>query len=107
LCLVWTCVDENINLPLWHCHLVSANDYRRHEDSPRIWTSTNPWKISAGFTCISSTREDYVAAIDRLKASAPSETKATAKMNKQELGHLALIKLLEERIEKIDIEIAV
>jgi hypothetical protein len=75
-------------------------------DSPRLYTSTNPWKITATFQTISSTREEYIATIEKLKASAPSEPKK-GKRTKPEQSHLALIAALENRIELIDAELNV
>lgn len=63
--------------------------------------------MAASFQTISSTREEYIATIESLRASAPSEPKANEKRSKIEQGHLALIKALEDRIEVIDHEIAV
>ena len=76
-------------------------------DSPRLYTSTNPWKITATFHTISSTREEYIATIDSLKASAPSEPKKGQKRTKLEQSHLALIVSLEKRIDIIDAELNV
>jgi hypothetical protein len=76
-------------------------------DSPRLYTSSNPWKISATFHTISSTREEYIATIESLKASAPSEPKKGQKRSKLEHSHVALIATLENRIEAIDAELNV
>jgi hypothetical protein len=75
-------------------------------DSPRIYVSTNPWKVSATFQTISSTREEYVATIEILKASS-STGKEGAKKSKTEANHIELIRLLEDRLENIDAELAV
>ena len=74
--------------------------------SPRLYVSTNPWKITATFQTISSTREEYVATIDRLRASAP-KLKESQRGTKIELAHLALITDLEKRLEAIDAELTV
>ena len=76
-------------------------------DSPRLYTSTNPWKITATFHTISSTREEYIATIEDLKASAPPERKKGQKRTKPEQSHLALIAALEKRIEVVDAELNV
>lgn len=76
-------------------------------DSPRLYTSTNPWKITATFHTISSTREEYIATIENLKASAPPDPKKGQKRTKPEQSHLALIVALEKRIEVIDAELNV
>ncbi|KAF8973533.1 hypothetical protein BDZ97DRAFT_1775592 [Flammula alnicola] len=76
------------------------------DDSPRIYVSTNPWKITATFQTVSSTREEYLATIDTLKASAPPEPKRGQKRTKLENAHIALIAALEGRLEAIDAELA-
>ena len=76
-------------------------------DSPRLYTSTNPWKITATFHTISSTREEYISTIENLKASAPPDPKKGQKRTKPEQSHLALIVALEKRIEIIDAELNV
>jgi hypothetical protein len=77
-------------------------------DSPRIYVSTNPWKITATFQTISSTREEYIATIENLKAMAPpAELKKGQKRSKLEQAHLHLIAALEARIESIDAELVV
>ena len=58
-------------------------------DSPRLYTSTNPWKITATFHTISSTREEYITTIEELKESAPPAPKKGQKWTKFELSHLA------------------
>lgn len=68
--------------------------------------STNPWKIAATFTSVTSTREQYVAKIDDLKESVPEESK-DVRRSKSETQQLALAKALEDRIETIDAELAV
>lgn len=75
------------------------------DDSPRLYTSTNPWKITATFHTISSTREEYIATIESLKASAPPEPKKGQKRTKLEQSHIALIASLGKRIEVIDAEL--
>ena len=76
-------------------------------DSPRLYTSTNPWKITATFHTISSTREEYISTIESLKESAPPDPKKGQKRTKPEQSHLALIVALEKRIEVIDAELNV
>ncbi|KIO08612.1 hypothetical protein M404DRAFT_366444 [Pisolithus tinctorius Marx 270] len=72
------------------------------DDSPRIYVSTNPWKVTATFQTVSSTREEYLAVIQSLKASAPQG----AKKNKIEQAHVALIQALESRVEAVEAELA-
>ncbi|KAA1467992.1 hypothetical protein DENSPDRAFT_833170 [Dentipellis sp. KUC8613] len=76
------------------------------DDSPRVYMSTNPWKITAAFQTVSSTREEYVALVEKMKASAPSEAKEHEKRSKVEIAHIALVKALEGRLEAIDAELA-
>ncbi|KAI0361428.1 hypothetical protein OH77DRAFT_1417684 [Trametes cingulata] len=76
------------------------------DDSPRVYMSTNPWKITATFQTIASTREEYIAIVEKVKGSAPPEPKAGERMSKLETAHLALLKALQDRIEIIDNEIA-
>lgn len=78
------------------------------DDSPRIYVSTNPWKMSSTFETLASTREDYMAVIERLKASAPNPKKSSrvAHVKRGEAQHSALILSLEERVPAIDAEIA-
>ncbi|KAG6333072.1 hypothetical protein ID866_6023 [Astraeus odoratus] len=71
-------------------------------DSPRVYVSTNPWKVTATFQTVSSTRVEYLAVIESLKAATPKNARKT----KTEQAHLALIQALEGRIEVIDAELA-
>ena len=73
-------------------------------DSPRIYVSTNPWKISSTFQTISTTRQEYMTVIENLKATALPEPKKGQKRLRPEILHLALIKALEDRIDAIDAE---
>ncbi|KAJ7597525.1 hypothetical protein C8J56DRAFT_920282 [Mycena floridula] len=75
-------------------------------DSPRIYVSTNPWKITATFHSIASNREEYIATIDRLKESAPPPPVGREKRTKLQQSHISLITALEDRIEAIDAETA-
>ncbi|KAF7347682.1 hypothetical protein MVEN_01525300 [Mycena venus] len=79
--------------------------YWASDDSPRLYVSTNPWKMTATFQTVSSTREEYLAVIEELKASAPPELKKGEKRTKMETSHINLIKTLEDRIEAIDTEL--
>jgi hypothetical protein len=71
-------------------------------DSPRVYVSTNPWKVTSTFQTVSSTREEYVALIGKLKASAPTKPKS-----KVEFAHWNLVLALEGRLEAIDKELTV
>jgi hypothetical protein len=71
-------------------------------DSPRVYVSTNPWKVTSTFQTVSSTREEYVALIEKMKASAPTKPKSKA-----EFAHQNVIIVLEGRLEIIDKELTV
>ncbi|KAF8506753.1 hypothetical protein F5888DRAFT_1644995 [Russula emetica] len=70
------------------------------DESPRVYVSTNPWKVTSTFQTVSSTREEYVALIGNLKASAPTKPKL-----KVDFAHQNLILVLEGRLEAIDKEL--
>ncbi|KAG2156646.1 uncharacterized protein EDB93DRAFT_1127686 [Suillus bovinus] len=72
------------------------------DDSPRIYVSTNPWKITATFHAVSSTREEYLSVIEKLKASSPQGDRK----NKLEQAHAALVKALESRIDIVEADLA-
>ncbi|KAK7064079.1 peptidase family M3-domain-containing protein [Favolaschia claudopus] len=75
------------------------------DDSPRVYVSTNPWRVSATFQTISTTREEYMALIEDVKAMRPGELRKGAKRTKQEQAHLNLYEALESRVEAIDAEL--
>lgn len=76
-------------------------------DSPRVYMSTNPWKITAAFQAVCSTRDEYVATIEKLKSTAPPTAKNGERRSKPEQAHTQLIKTLEERLAIVDADIAV
>ncbi|KAF9535654.1 hypothetical protein CPB83DRAFT_802160 [Crepidotus variabilis] len=76
------------------------------DDSPRLYTSTNPWKITASFQTLATTRDEYTAVIEQLKSTAPPDLKKGQKRSKTDAAHLALIAALEDRLESIDAETA-
>lgn len=63
--------------------------------------------MSATLQTVSSTREEYIAVIEGLKATTAPETKKGAKMSKLETFHINLIATLESRVEAIDTELVV
>lgn len=69
--------------------------------------SSNPWKVTATFKAIASTREEYLQTIGDLKDKAPTEPKENEKKSKLETSHLGLVKNLQTRLETIDAELAV
>ncbi|KAI0803329.1 hypothetical protein BC629DRAFT_119943 [Irpex lacteus] len=75
------------------------------DDSPRVYVSTNPWKVTSTFQCVCSTQEEYIAWLDGLKKTAPPEAKAGERRTKPELCHIALIKAAEDRLPAIEAEL--
>ncbi|KAG6841746.1 hypothetical protein C0991_007075 [Blastosporella zonata] len=75
------------------------------DDSPRVFTSTNPWKITATFHTASTTREEYLVLIENLKESRPPDLKRGERRTRLETAHIQLIAALEGRIEALDEEI--
>lgn len=69
--------------------------------------SSNPWKVTASFTKIASTKEEYLKIIEDLKENAPPPVKEGERRQKSDVAHMNLIKLLESRIEAVDAEIQV
>ncbi|KAJ3542825.1 hypothetical protein NMY22_g3360 [Coprinellus aureogranulatus] len=84
----------------------SRKRYWVADDSPRVYISTNPWKITCSFQSVSSTKDEYMALIETLKDEAPPEPKKKQKRPKHEQAHIDLIAVLESRIEAIDTELA-
>ncbi|KAG6868887.1 hypothetical protein C0993_008635 [Termitomyces sp. T159_Od127] len=76
------------------------------DDSPRVFTSTNPWKVTSTFTAVSTTREEYLALIESLKASKPADLRKGERRSRFDAAHIQLIATLEGRIEAIDEELA-
>ncbi|KAF8526450.1 hypothetical protein JB92DRAFT_3108245 [Gautieria morchelliformis] len=70
--------------------------------SPRLYVSTNPWKVKATFNKISTTKDEYLQIIEDLRETAPPPAK---KRTKSEAAHFALIQILESRIEAVDAEL--
>lgn len=48
-----------------------------------------------------------MAFVEQMRSIAPSETKEGERRTKPDIAHLALLKVLQDRIELIDAEIAV
>nr|BCB28858.1 hypothetical protein UP11 [Mycoleptodonoides aitchisonii] len=76
------------------------------DDSPRVYMSTNPWKITATFQTVASSRDEYMVLLEKVKQTAPPDGKEGARRTKLEQAHLVLVKNLEERIQIIDNELA-
>ncbi|KAI8968152.1 hypothetical protein BD414DRAFT_504263 [Trametes punicea] len=82
------------------------SDPHSQERLQLVYMSTNPWKITATFQTIASTRDEYIAIVEKVKESAPPVPKPGERKSKLETAHLALLKALQERIEIIDSELA-
>jgi len=76
-------------------------------DSPRVYTSTNPWKTSSILEAICSSKVEYESTVAFLRAESPPDPGPGKKRPKGELAHLGLIDALEARTAKIDTELAV
>ncbi|EKM48048.1 uncharacterized protein PHACADRAFT_266566, partial [Phanerochaete carnosa HHB-10118-sp] len=77
------------------------------DDSPRVYVSTNPWKITSSFQALSSDREEYLALMAQLKEASPPPPKAGDKSYKKtDLNHIHLVQALETRLTAIDAETA-
>lgn len=76
-------------------------------DSPRVYTSTNPWKTSSVLEAICSSKVEYESIVAFLRAESPPDPGPGKKRPKSELAHVALIDALEARTAKIDTELAV
>ncbi|THH11607.1 hypothetical protein EW145_g527 [Phellinidium pouzarii] len=84
--------------------------YWSFDDSPRLYVSTNPWKVTAEFKTIATTKEDYLKVVEELVATEPKETPRILHprklWTKAETQHNLLRERLQERVEKIDQELA-
>ncbi|KAH0591018.1 hypothetical protein H2248_001129 [Termitomyces sp. 'cryptogamus'] len=76
------------------------------DDSPRVFISTNPWKVTSTFNAVSTTRDEYLALIENLKTSKPPDIKKGEKRSRFDAAHIKLIATLEGRIDAIDEELA-
>ncbi|KAG8928350.1 hypothetical protein FRC02_007042 [Tulasnella sp. 418] len=74
------------------------------DDSPRIWSSGNPWKSKMPMYSVSSSRPEYLSVIEKLKEARP-KMEGKKKPTKLEAGHETLIKSLEERLPRVDDEL--
>jgi len=70
--------------------------------------SSNPWKfMSCTFEAVSSTRDEYMTTIAKLRTDAVPIPAKKDTRSKAEKDHQKLIDNLESRVEAIDAEIAV
>lgn len=74
------------------------------DNSPRLYTSTNPWKTTQLFKCVATTREDYIEWIDKLREKAPPEVEEDdgRTVDSKHKMHWDLIYALELRVDLID-----
>ena len=64
--------------------------------------------MTATFIKISTTKDEYLQVIEDLKETAPPPpAKEGAKRTKSEAAHFALIKVLESRVEAVEMELQV
>ncbi|KAH8835490.1 hypothetical protein DL96DRAFT_1455720 [Flagelloscypha sp. PMI_526] len=75
------------------------------DDSPRVYQSSNPWKIGASFEAICSTKDEYVKLIEKLEKEAPPEPGKGERLGRFQAGHVNLIKDLKARESVIDAEL--
>lgn len=73
-------------------------------ESPRLYTSTNPWKVTQQFQCVSTNRDEYINWIDKLREAAPPEQEDQKYMDMKHFFHWELIYALELRVDAIDEE---
>ncbi|KAH7107054.1 hypothetical protein BKA62DRAFT_685899 [Auriculariales sp. MPI-PUGE-AT-0066] len=76
------------------------------DNSPRLYVSTNPWKLSAGFETVANTVAEYTDAIEKLRGEAPANPPSQAKAKKWYENHNQLIADLEARVVAIEQELA-
>ncbi|KAI5116329.1 hypothetical protein M0805_003542 [Coniferiporia weirii] len=82
----------------------SRKRYWTFDDSPRLYISTNPWKVTAEFKTAATSKEEYNKVIEDLLSKELKEP--PKKQVKYETQHIQLRKKLQDRIEKIDLELA-
>ncbi|KAG9051310.1 hypothetical protein FS837_009577 [Tulasnella sp. UAMH 9824] len=77
------------------------------DDSPRVWTSGNPWKNPCDMITVSSTRSELTSLEASIRSSQPAtESGPKAKRGRFALAHDALLGKLEEHIPRVDEELA-
>ncbi|KAG8928346.1 hypothetical protein FRC03_009559 [Tulasnella sp. 419] len=75
------------------------------DDSPRLYRSGNPWKTTCPFEALSTTRDEYLAAVEKLK-DIPQAPKKNGKLGKFAIAQQELTKKLEgEQLGRIDSEL--
>ncbi|EJD03578.1 uncharacterized protein FOMMEDRAFT_105676 [Fomitiporia mediterranea MF3/22] len=76
--------------------------YWAFDDSPRLYVSTNPWKVTSEFRTIATTKEEYLKVIEDLVSREPKSSK---KHTKGEIHLIQLREKLQSRLEAIDQEL--
>ncbi|KAG8832473.1 hypothetical protein FRC17_001294 [Serendipita sp. 399] len=71
------------------------------DDSPRLYTSTNPWKTGCVFRCVAQTLDEYIGWIEELRTLAPPEADEGRFKDARHEVHWDLIYTLELRVDTI------
>jgi hypothetical protein len=75
-------------------------------DSPRLYMSSNPWKVTATFATVASDKEEYLEVIEDLRSDHPILHEG-GRRSKFDNFHVELIQKLVSRIDVIDAEVLV
>ncbi|KAG8910753.1 hypothetical protein FRC01_006148 [Tulasnella sp. 417] len=76
------------------------------DDSPRVWTSGNPWKNPCDMITVSSTRSELTSLEASIRSSQPDvDPGPKAKRGRFALAHDALLANLEEHLPRVDDEL--
>ncbi|KAG8889846.1 hypothetical protein FRB98_002495 [Tulasnella sp. 332] len=85
---------------------ISKKRYWVVDDSPRIWSSGNPWKKNTWcIETLSSTRDELESMITSLKAARPP-VEAKERWSRSQRDHDALVEKLEAHMPSVDTELA-
>ncbi|KAG8906743.1 hypothetical protein FRB99_006234 [Tulasnella sp. 403] len=71
------------------------------DDSPRVWTSPNPWRMNCPVTAASSNRDEFNNFVEQIKTSVPPPP-PHGKRPKYQLAHHELISVLESKSSALD-----
>jgi hypothetical protein len=72
-----------------------------------VYTSTNPWKITQIFKCVSTTVQEYTQWIEKLRMEAPPEPEEGMQADQKHHLHWDLIYSMEARVDEVQAEILV
>ncbi|KAG9018220.1 hypothetical protein FRB90_011855 [Tulasnella sp. 427] len=76
------------------------------DESPRVWTSGNPWKNPCEMITVSSTRSELTSLEASIRSSQPAvDSDPKAKRGRFALAHDALVSKMEEHIPRVDEEL--